>query len=682
MAEQDSILVKMPDGTQVRVPKDAVARARQAEMLPSVDRQVPSSRLDAAMPRTMEAGRTGVNALYRGLTAIPRIAMAAKGAMPRAAMALPDWLPHLKGFAALAGTSGMNDPVAKQMGKADEQILATTRPRSPMGQRVANVGEAGISALTGPGGMARPLMNLRVGLAGGLGAEGAAAAFGDSPVSRLLGGLAGGGLMAAKEALNPSNSYGLIRKSTQGVEDADWAKARELEAVLDEYGIPHLKSQLLGQGSSMDDLIRKASGDPASRALILKQVRDVSPRAGQALQVWMNKNLPVAPGSTRDMLQEIQDKVAAIDKANVGASNSAYAAAMPNAGETYSPQYVQTLAKELQTLADSPQFVGSKGADSLRAFVRDKLGVAEAPEPKPFRRTPPEKEVKGLEKAAINNMLKDLNQQAYDEGWAGLGGERLRSILRDFTPEFQPARDAKSRAMAETVTPIRRGLAGDILRVGGGPQEDRYTATTRILNIAFPADRAQPAEIRELGEAIGGDAVGWLLREQMTRGFQQAAKGSRGLEKTPAKFVDMVLGTPAQRQNIDAALEVVAKEHGLTPELVKKGFRDLMEGFGTFADLKLTEGLDQAQVGFQAGNNFLSNVIAPFSRAGRFFHEGTAEDTYAKLTEMVTSFDGLQRMARIARAKDPQLRNSMILATLASLQPEGVEAKDAQVTRE
>lgn len=681
-------LVQIPGVAQpVAVPKAPTPEERDflTQLLPTVA-DAPATKFEAEHPNLADAGKVWQKSVYGGMTAIPRL-------VDVAANWLNEKIPLDKGFFKEQG---------QQFARLDADILGKARPKTEWGKAAGNVGESVVAAAAGPKFGMSLWDTLKMGFGAGVGGELSARTFGDSPLSRALGAFGGGVAPQLKDLVAPSNANTLIKRTTSGMTPEDWRAAEKAGATLDEAGVGKLASQLLGRASALDDEVRNASAIPEIRPSILSAVRNVPSQARQALDVWMNKNLPVAPDSTRNMLQEVQDAAKNADTAALGRANAAFAQNMSEGLEPYNRNYLNEIRSTLMDLAKTKYGVTSEGGKAIMRFVREKFPGDDVPRTAPFRRPDRDKIIDQLKQYVpeseyydlldnvddagteelldllgqykgrmqpehLNNLVKDLNAMKYDPTWSGLPIEDLRQTLKRYTPEFDSARQAKTTAMVEDVNPLRKGLAGDILRVGGGPQADRHTATVQLINTAFPVDRAQPEEILQLASHIGSEPVGWLTREYLTRAFEKVArKNALGAEEvTPADFWREVYGSEAQRKNLEAAFQAIAPDQGVDAEEIVKGFSDLLDGFKTYKDLKLSPGLDRVTSDFEAGKTGAEFMAAPMSRTGRWFHETTKKRSYADLAAIVTSPDGLAKIKQIAQTPDPNRKAMLVRAMLS-----------------
>lgn len=582
----------------------------------------------------------------------------------------------LQGLLALQGRAFKKLGVGENGNPMPSEALQTItggkieKPEDPTLRSLANIGETVVSTMTGGGGITKAAMRTKaaIGAGSGVGAETSARLFGDNAVSRVAGGLIGGfaPTVAGKYVANSEN---LLRQATSQIPDADWRRAKVLEKTLTQSGIPHLKSQTLGDKSTLADLVAVASTHPAVRPKLVAAVENAPEQSRKAFELWKNTNLPVAVDETKSVLSDVQ-KAASGQIANLkGQANAAYTRALPpgvSAAE-YTPKEVRTLATNLRTLAADPAKFGplSAGgrfinglADDVEAAIQP--GKLLGPNGKPL-------EV-GVKKGYINNLLKDLNTRAEKEGYKGLSMDEVKTAIKAATPEFEAARAAKTTVMTGKVNPAQQGLMGQLAQMGGGVRPDRFTAKETALNIVFPKDVRQPEAIIRLGKDMGGEGVGELLREHLGRSMERAVKltTEAGKPQQPFHFVQEIAGTNAQRQNLEAALKVTAESMGANPAAVRNGFYKLMRAFESTKDLKLPASVDRAVLQQQAGLNVPGLLVAPQSRLGRVLWERATAKTFNQIADIVMSPDGLKKLEEIAKSQKPAVAEAYARSILTS----------------
>jgi hypothetical protein len=651
-----------------------------------------------------EAGRVLDKTVRGGATALPAM-------MGEAGMAVPrnieeksmDPLMGTPGGAILRALSmfGGNPAKDTKFGDVTNTIQTAggllppiSTPQTDLGKAAGNIGEATVGTVLG-GGAGTIGQKAAVGVGGGAGGELSARLFGDNALTRLLGALTGGGAVSVGQAMRP-NADKLIKQATEHVTDADFSRAGQIEQLLNAQKIPHTKSQLLGPRSTLDDVVATASANPSVRPSLTElntagPLRPGGPpaQASHALNVWTNQNLPPPAGSNRSaVLSDVQETAEGALKTLRDRSNRAFEKVMPPKHIEYDQGRVRTLYNSLRQLADDPRFgkTGPEGKAILK--VADMLvdsrqwdlsrvhpvllakaqnaakakGVPLDPSTVPGAREVT-KFVTNAHK--INNINKDLKLLTAEDDFKGLPIKDVRRILNQATPEFDRARGAKESIMRKQYDPAAKGLTGQLAQIGGGVKQDKLTVNDRAMAIVFNPSQPQAAEIRELAKTLGGDQVGELLREHIHKSMQVVLKSN---DKSPRSFVAALYESPAQRENIDAALEVVARHNRMNPDAVKHGFKRLMEALDTFEDLKLAQGVSPATTATQAGQNVVSQVATPLTGTRRFFEQRVTKQAYQQIADLVTSPGGLKKIQAIARAPDQAALRQVIISTLISAQ--------------
>lgn len=675
------------------------------------------------------------------------------------------------------------------------------QPKTKGEKYVAAATDEAAAALTNPGGVGK---NLLIGTTSGLGSEGAAQTFGDNAITRIVGAILGGGAPTLAMSLKP-NADKLLRQAVSQVPKQDWRRAAALERTLNANNIPHLKSQLLGDKSTLSDLVAVASTHPSVRPAFIAATEKAPEQSRKAFEVWKNANMPVAVDETRSVLNDVQktaaeaiagakradsaawqnafdntlrslrtsadvrvgEAKAALSKAQAElaaaeqaaqASQRAAAAAQAardadlaaqqaaiTAAQTAKPPIpgIRNPTGRLLTLRDVGETISNQIAEheAAKAMAQGKgviLGIdgkpliSAPPIPTSSITVPPIQDVPANLREAVANAQARLKEAqtsrievtqvpkaALQELWDRLGdaaaavpntdkaelitglqqrlklngqfitdGKQLNEILKDYwnsltatTRSTNPidagsakyvqgliseARDRLGKAFSpiraanevwqvsrDTVTnPMQKGLTGQLAQMGGGVKPDRFTAKTTALNMVFPADIRQPDAIRELGRQIGGEGVGELLREHLSRSMEKAVKltGEAGRMQQPFDFVKTIAGTNAQRQNLEAALQITAESMGANPAEVRNGFYKLMRAFESTKDLKLPATVDRAVLQQQAGLNAPGLLVAPQSRLGRVLWERATEKTFKQIADIVMSPDGLKQLQAIAKS--------------------------------
>ena len=685
-------VVQMPDGAMVELPDNPTP-----EQLQQLRALSPSP----GMATAREIGRVADKGLRGGLTALPGmigdITLSSLKNLHKGFDALPKLAPGiglpgltaLQTLAELGKTGPVQDTgfgdVTKNIQTLGGSLPPVSKPQTESGKALGNILEA-ITATVAGGGTGTVGQKAAVGAGAGSGGELAARLLDDNPLSRFLGSVVGGGAVSAGQALVP-NSDKLIRQATEHVTDKDWTKAREVEKTLNASGIPHLKSQLLGPRSTLDDVVATASSNPSVRPKLATQTEGAPAAATSAIDDWTVRNLqPSSPLSRSEVLSDVQEAAAgALGKIKTK-SNTAFERAMPPKHIEYDQGRVRTLYNSLRQLADDPRF--GKTADTGKALEKfaerlvakrtwdlsnvHPVVLAKAQnEAKAAGRTFDPSLVPGAKESIrfvtnahkINNLNKEAKLMSAKEDFKGLPVSDIRRIMNQATPEFNVARDAKRSIIEREFNPASRGLTGQLAQMGGGVKQEKLTAKDTAISTIFNPTQPQGQAIRDLAKTMGGDQVGELLREHIGKTVQSVLKSD---DKSPRRFVQAMYESPAQKENLEAALDVAAAHYKQNPAAVKVGFRRLMEALDSFQDLRLASGVSPGATAAEASQNVFSKIIRPITTFGRTTDQLATTKTYKQIADLVSSADGLQKLQAIAKAKKPEAMRQLVIGVLTS----------------
>lgn len=629
-------IVKMPDGALVEMPDNP-----SPEQLRALSQLHPAE-TGGLLDQVVHAAKVGGSALVRGALGLPSLLASGNA---------NDYNERAYGPGSMVAPPEGGPPMDAK--KPLEQVADIgPKPTSTAG-KYAVAGLEGVGGtLGGPGGLVK---NAVIGLGTGLGSEVGGQATrtptrpDGNPLARILGGLAGGGGVALAQ-LYPNNARNIIKNSTKGVTEADFRAAEEQAADREAHGIPGLASQHLGPNSSLDDVVNRASGNQSVRPTILQATRDLSDKAHTAVKAWADSELPIQTDDRRSFLLKLQEAAAKREQDLLDQKNQVFAGKLPAGinGQVYPEAYMGALRKDILDMSKTGAFGNSTdGGRFLQNYVADKLAT----------------KGNGMSKTELGNLYNEIDAYGAANNYSGKAIRDLKSVIKSYTPEFQPARDAASAFFTSDVDPMRQGLAGDIAHARGGPSSDKYTASEIFINNIV---KAPPAAIKKLAEDVGGENVGLVLHEYLMRGFEQAARSSKEGVQTPSTFRNLVYGTPSQRASVEAMLAEAAKYQGVNPIAARDGMRKFFDTLDSFKDLKIANSVDAVSIDQAAGGNIVGKVVAPVTGVRRFSDMLTTASTYQKIADMVTSPEGLKQIEAIARSKNPAYTQAIVRGLFAT----------------
>src|SRR6187455_158097 len=241
--------IRTSDGLVIDVSDDiSDAEIAELESLHEPIKQTKKSNLNDIINKgkksLMEVGAIADTTIRGGVLGLPKFAL-------EAGKALEEYVPEsVRKFGNVPGLGKLRDTAIEAM--------TPIKPSTPAGQVMGNVGASGVGALAGPGGM---LKNLIIGTSGGMGAETAAATMGDNPVTRIAGGLAGGGVAGLATA-SRGNTRELANEAIKDLTPQELQDAAKVMKEAELNGIPINLSQALDRPSNVDTYVSALAHSP------------------------------------------------------------------------------------------------------------------------------------------------------------------------------------------------------------------------------------------------------------------------------------------------------------------------------------------------------------------------------------------------------------------------------------
>lgn len=686
--------VVMPDGTHVEMPENPSPQ----ELAALEQMATPKA---GAWETAKEIGRVADKSIRKGLAGMP-------GMIGDSVLATMRNMPRMPGaFGIPKLVEDLTDP--KQEGpihqtkfgdvtKAIETAggaVPMSEPKTNLGKGAANVLEPVVAAMSS-GGLANLGQRAAIGAGSGVGGEVAGRLTNDNQLARAGGSLLGGGVVGAVGAWRP-NATELVQDSTKHMRDSDWQKAKVLEAILQKEGLPHLKSQILGPRSTLDDVVGAATANPSVRPKVITAIQGAPKAVEEMVNLKILGNLPPNVGNRTEALDDIQQAAQNSIRNLRTKSNQRFTDVMPKEGLEIPQERVKGLYDELIALSKSSKYGETSDAGkAIRRYAEDLVSKRTAQEAganldpvavlRAKQRGIPLEQVSGprgedtlefvTDAHKVNNLIKELSLKVTSNpDYRGLPVADVKKLMVRATPEFDAARGAKQAVIEAEVNPAKKSLVGQIAEMGGGVKPDKVTARDTALNLTFGSG-PKATEIERLGAHIGGEGVGSLLREHISKTMQKVWPSDlKRTEQTigaPAALGDVLAGAKWKRDNIDAALGVLAKSNGQDPKEVQKGFYHLIRALETYKDVKLAPGVSPAATAQIAGTNLPGAIAEPFGSARRLFGSHATTKTYDKLTDIILSPTGLAQLEALAKSPQPERLKALAIGVMT--------AADAQET--
>lgn len=230
---------------------------------------------------------------------LPEVARVADTTIRGGILGIPNLA--LRGGVALENYVTGNAPRNSLLNKAVDKAIEYTTPMEPqtgIGKQAGNIGSSIVGAVTGTTPkniMAELAKNYAIGASSGVGAEAAASIAGDNPVSRIIGGLVGGGL-AGIGTSTKGNTGDLSRQALEGLDNNDLSRATKTMRQAVEEGVPINLAQALGKESNVDPFIDVLAKNP-NGVQTAKLLREQPIRIVEET----NKRISNLPGTVKSM---------------------------------------------------------------------------------------------------------------------------------------------------------------------------------------------------------------------------------------------------------------------------------------------------------------------------------------------------------------------------------------------
>ncbi|MCK9988643.1 MAG: hypothetical protein AzoDbin1_05115 [Azoarcus sp.] len=699
--------VRMPDGTVVDLPDNPspeLKAAVQAKVELGMLQQQRSDELeranaarDAAQPGKrwlFDATSPRLDALDEEIgkrkTALERATAMQGGMLDKAGYYAKQGgsaiLRGLLSLPAMAASAGIAlDPMRYRQSPAAplQSVAALGAQPQTQGERYLAAGlEGAAGAVASPGGLVSPIQSAIVGAGSALGSEGAAQAFGDKPYTRILGGLAGGGLMSLATAPKRTRES-LVREATRDAREQDMRQAQQLMREAQQQGVPLNVSQAMPEASNLDEmaaaLARSRNGPEVVRGL------RTQPRAVYGLVASRVGELPgtaTQPQVAANRVQEAADS--AIDE-QIRRAGAAWQAANPQ-GSTIPASAVAALDAKLADLA--AKHPNTSGAAMIEE-ARQALSVP-GPSGSPQYLTDALKLKGALQDTLSTFGSRRLNTSSLDAANMRLAQEvrnAFRDVVAEHAPKLAQADAAYSKVMSESVAPMKQSVVG---RIAGraGYDETREAVQSRVFDVLDrgTATQSGTSEILALEKAMRGqpggpEAFQDAVKTWMSQKVATAAKqtGGRQSAATAGTLEKAFVGDAAKTQGFKDMLVGLARSQGLPDDSLLKGMQNAMKITSAAARRPgsvagtTQAGLQEASRSKVASAVGKWSMVQPIRQPFRALDDWLNADAYGFLDQLLTTPEGVDTLIKLS--KKPPLSKASVdaLATFAATAPAAVQ---------
>lgn len=537
-----------------------------------------------------------------------------------------------------------------------------------------------------------------VGGASGLGSEASANLFDDSILTRLLGGLAGGGLGSLATAKVTTRAE-LVREATRGATEADMRVAQELMRRGQEQGVTLNLSQAMPRASNLDEMVnalaQSRNGVEVARTL-RNQPRDVA--------LAVDREVSALPGTARQpqlAANNVQEAADSAIREAIGKAGQAWQKAAPQ-GSSVPPEAVMALDKQLAAIASKyPNTTGAElVGEARRALInpnRAQGAPAAAilgPDGQPLTQAIPQTKYltdamqlrSALEDSLSTFGSRKLNTPGLDATnlrRAQEVREAFRNVIDQYAPKLSQANAAYSQVMGDVVAPMKQSVVG---RVAGrlGYDTEREAVQGRVFGVLEKGTTpgASTSEILTLEKAMRGQPNGpaafqdavktWMANKVAESAGQQ---GGRAAEATAANLEKVFMGNDVKAQGFKDMLVALARSQGLKDDALLNGMQNIMKITSAAARRPgavqgvTAQGLEEASRSriFGGVGNF--SAVQPIRQPFKAIDDALNADAYGFMDKLLTTPEGVDTLIKLGRQPVMSKAASDTLATFSATVP-------------
>lgn len=483
------------------------------------------------------------------------------------------------------------------------------------------------------------------------GTEGAGALTNDNPWARLVGGLFGGGIPAAKSAIK-SREGAVVKDAIGEVSEAEIKEAVRRMREGERQGVPLMGTEALDKGHQLASSVLSS---PRGNKIVEPFVRDRARQTDAAVR----RDIVGPTGSTESAQEAAQRAQLAatktIDRAEGVRSDATRPFYQAARNETVPQQNIDDAkAKILAQLDNYPEAL----FPDQRAAIQDylgKLGVPEASTASFLDRL-----YRDARNAVDVPQIGATDKQKNVAAAMGPVSEALKDASN--VGSIQRGRELHQAATRQAIEPLTSGPVGAVAGKNGYVPGDQ-APVPRTVGAISNENITSPKEIRTLYQNLNQTdpkAFPGIAKTYFEQALNKATEDLRsGANPTAgAKFRELVAGNAAQRENFNEIMRGVAMANGKNPDDVIRGANSLLDtlertgrtpGIGSQTQPR---GVTERELGKSKAADLLEGAstqpLAPFAARLRDWIMG---GRYERLAQVLTSPDSVEQLVRLAKIK-------------------------------
>ena len=602
---------------------------------------------------------------------------------------------------------------------------------SPMGERVQKIltdfaskmdkygienpyGRAALEAIGGGAafGGVSPTAVVSSGMSG-IGSEAATRVFGDNPVSRFLGGLAGGaaGAMGATKIANVRPQSGAIaREAMEGITDDMLAAAQKVQADALQRGVQMDLAQALksvgaptGNIETLRNFLANRKQGNQVQASLQAQPNQLHREAQRTVDAMPGSNFGEAQ-SANNLQEAATGAVNAAKQQRSEAVRALYAKAgeLPPEARKQLAATVDTFLKQpglsedvKQAALDFTRKLSGRSQDLDQAVEAARAALAAAKSPS--ERAAAQAALAKANSAANTAGTKPLSALDVDT-WLGeltgpfkgtplspakpksagqikyLGG-LLNKEFQKLSPEVAAAEKEFARLSDELVNPLKQSVVGNFATPRGYKPdvEASQRKLTALLDRGVDVN-ASSSDVLKLGKElykVDKTAFQDALKSHLSMKLEGVAKpgGISAAEATNAdmavKIADALWKSKSQAQGLRDAVSLIAKQNGQDPVEAVRGLNRLIQMTDALRSRPQSIGGLRSNDLFELGSKtYGADALRvfgflPFERAARKLEDAVLSKTLSQFDQILTSPEGAQMLSKLAKLP-PGNRSALI----------------------
>lgn len=575
---------------------------------------------------------------------------------------------------AMAASAGMATDPQRYANHSSGEPLADVgklgmQPQTTGEKYTARAIEGAAGALTSPASAGAGLLrNMTTSAISSMSSEATADIFGDNPITRILGGVLGGGLTSLAMAPKTTRAD-LVREATQGSTEAQLRDAQALMRESKAAGVPLNLSQAMPKGSNIDEMVSALAQNRAGKmtAETLHNQPGVT-STGVGLEISQLPGKVLTPQEAANSVQEATTKVIK----DVKAARTNLTSPLYNAGGDLG----MSAPKEFGNTID--RFVNSAGVSpkvAQQALALKEELLASSANGKPRTQATDIKAAIDSFRGGIKNTLNPLDPK--EQGQMKFLVDRLYQQLGTKSIPVAAGNAIYSQVSENVVDPLKKSVVGRLAGTAGA-QADKEAVVSRLNSVfdngTLPGAKSSDIltlekSLRNSGQAeVFQDAAKtWLANKLATATKTQ---GGRLAEHTAGNLEAAFVKDPKAQQGLRDTLVALARSQGLPDASLLNGMQNMMKYVSAAArrpgpvagtSPQQLEEASRSRI-FGGIGNF--SMMQPIRQPFKAIDEALNHDAYSFMDKLLNTPEGVDVLIKMGKEPTVSKTTAQSLATV------------------